>query len=455
MKHTLTIRAEDYANLRAGLATPPGVEAAAYLLCGRSVTASETRLLARTVVPVEEGDYLVREPDRLSIASPSYTAVAKRAAAGGESVLFVHSHPGGRGLFSGQDDREEPKLMKFLTERDPSAPHGSLVLGTDPELCGRVWTAHGWAPLDRVRLMGSRFRFLPQGLLGPANDIGPFFDRQVRAFGPDIQSLLGSLHVGVVGLGGTGSAVAEQLCRLGVGEISLFDGEVLEPSNVSRVYGSTAAGVGSLKAQLASDHLQGIGLNTTVHAVSRPITDEEAAKSLRDCDIVFGCTDRQAPRAILTNLSLYYLIPVFDVGVRIGSPGEIIRSVDGRLTVLWPGYACLFCRGRISPEVIALEGLSPEEQRLRVEEGYAPALETQAPAVIAFTTSVAAKAVAELLQSLTGWMGSDTASEFLLRFDHDMIRSSSLPPSSTCYCAQRERWGRGDRKRFLDLAWAA
>ena len=452
MKYTLTIRAEDYASLRALLTEASAPEAAAYLLCGQSVTASEIRLLARTVVAVEERDYLVREPDRMSIASGSYAAVTKRAAADGDSVLFVHTHPGGRGAFSRQDDREEPKLMEFLADRIPNRPHGSLVLGGDPEFESRVWTAPGWAKIERVRFFGDRFRF--KEALPAAEAVPDFFDRQVRAFGPDTQRLLQRLHVGIVGVGGTGSAVAEQLCRLGVGEMSLFDGESLERSNVTRVYGATVADVGRPKAQIATGHLLRIGFNTIVHSFPKPITHEEVAKSLRDCDVVFGCTDRQAPRAILTNLALHYLVPVFDVGVKIDSPEGLIRSVDGRLTVLLPGQACLFCRGRISAEVIALESLSPDEQRLRFEEGYAPALETDEPAVISFTTAVAARAVAELLHRLTGWMDPGLASEVRIRFHADAIGSSSMSPSPTCYCAQRERWGRGDRRRFLDLAWA-
>ncbi len=427
MRHTLTIRDEDYAELRARLATPANTEAAAYLLCGRSVTKSEVRLLTREILPVEARDYLVRESDRLSIASASYALVAKRAAEEGASALFVHIHPGGRGEFSRQDDREEPKLMEFLTSRAPEVPHGSLVVGADPELTGRVWQAPGWTPIEQIRILGDQFRFSFYGASAATGEIPNFFDRQVRAFGPDVQRLLGRLHVGVVGLGGTGSAAAEQLCRLGVGEMSLFDGEALERSNLTRVYGATVANVGRPKALIAAEHLRRIGFSTVVHSFAKPITYEETAKSLRDCDVVFGCTDRQAPRAILTNLALHYLVPVFDVGVRIDSPGGVIRSVDGRLTVLIPGQACLFCRGRISANVIALESLSPEEQRLRFEEGYAPALETDEPAVIPFTTGVATRAVQEFLQRLTGWMGPGSASEFLLRFHDDATGSSSTP----------------------------
>jgi len=53
--------------------------------------------------------------------------------------------------------------------------------------------------------------------------IAPLFDRSVRAFGADIQAALGDLRIAVIGAGGTGSAVAEQLVRLGVRHLTLID----------------------------------------------------------------------------------------------------------------------------------------------------------------------------------------------------------------------------------------
>src|SRR3989442_2474424 len=59
----------------------------------------------------------------------------------------------------------------------------------------------------------------PRSTLFPYTTLfrSPFFERQVLAFGAESQALLQQLHVGVVGVGGTGSAVVEQLARLGVG----------------------------------------------------------------------------------------------------------------------------------------------------------------------------------------------------------------------------------------------
>jgi hypothetical protein len=176
---------------------------------------------------------------------------------------------------------------------------------------------------------------------------------------------------------------------------------------------------------------------------------------LRECDIVFGCTDNERPRGILTKLALYYLIPVFDLGVKIDAPSRVIEGIHGRLTILWPGEACLFCRGRISAEMISLESKSPDEQASLAEEGYAPHLATRDPAVVTFTTIVAAKAVTELLHRLTGFMGDQSPYEFRMLFHEDVVRGAGHhPPSTNCFCANTEMWGRGDRRDFLDLTWS-
>jgi molybdopterin/thiamine biosynthesis adenylyltransferase/proteasome lid subunit RPN8/RPN11 len=454
MRRTLTLREEDFDRLNTAIFSRPNVEGAAYLMCGRSTTSVETRWLCRDVVPVRDEHYLIREPARLSIDSSSYASVAKHAETKGESVIFVHSHPGGIDDFSPQDDREEPKLMQFLDDRAPSGRHGSLVVTDKPTVRGRIWASGKWGRLDRVRVLGTRFRFFGESTDGP---LPVFFERQVRAFGPDIQRLIGHLHIGVVGAGGTGSIVIEQLARLGVGTISVFDGDQFEPSNVNRVYGSSIGDEARGKARIAGDHVERIGLGTIVRAFERPITEEAIAKELRDCDIIFGCTDNETPRAFLVQIALRYLIPVIDTAVKIDSDSGEIRGVFGRVTTLLPGEACLFCRGRITPAGIALEGRTKEERRRLAGEGYAPELQVNNPAVIAFTTAVGAQAITELLHRLTGFMGAERLStEVLLRVHDTEVGRNRERPNPSCLCQRRDLWGRGDFKGpFLGVLWAA
>lgn len=452
MRYTLTMTEEDYGRLRAIVCADPEREGAAYLLCGQSNPAGELRLLVREIIPVAQADYLVRELDRMSIASHSYMAAAKRAGALRASMIFVHSHPAGFEDFSRQDDGEEPKLMTFFSERLPDAQHGSVLVLADGRLRGRAWVGGGWRRMDRLRVVGTRFRFFDEATDAPA--IPPFFDRQVRAFGPDVQRLLSALHVGVVGVGGTGSAVFEQLVRLGVGTISVFDGETFDPSNVNRVYGSRLPDAGTAKVNLSQRTVTDVGVGTKLIPYHSHITDETIAKAMRSCDLVFGCTDKHAPRGILVRLALWYFIPVIDVGVKIDAPGGVLRGVDGRVTTLLPNEACLFCRQRISSNIIMLESLTPEEWAARADEDYAPELDTNAPAVIPYTTAVAAQGVSELLHRLTGFMGPErVSSETLLLFHEPSIKTNRVEPGVGCLCMHRDNWGRGDRRSFLDLMW--
>lgn len=427
----------------------PGIEGAAFLLCGQSTSDRTTKLIVNSVLPIPDEDFLRREAYGLSISSSALTRVTKLARYEDLSIIFVHSHPDGVPEFSEQDDREEARLLPFLQARVPDRVHGTLVL-TNTEICGRLYMPDRKAA-DAVLVVGDRIRQMCRIDRGAPE---PFFDRQVRAFGADIQHLLKGLHVGVVGLGGTGSPIAEQLCRLGVGHLSLFDGDTLDGTNVNRVYGSTLPDEGSYKVDIAKEHLERIGFGTIVDAYPNHITEESTARALRDCDVVFGCTDKEIPRAILVQLSLRYLIPVFDMGVLIDSDKGVIRGVHGRVTTLLPGEACLFCRGRIATERMRIEALSEADREAQIRDGYAPELEDAAPAVIPFTSATASAAMGEFLHRLTGFMGSERqSSEVLLALDQSRVRTNRLEPREECMCSEQSFWGRADTTPFLEMVW--
>ena len=117
------------------------------------------------------------------------------------------------------------------------------------------------------------------------------FDRNVRAFGTAIQVTLEDLKIGVIGCGGTGSAVVEQLTRLGVRRYLLIDPESLAPSNLTRVYGSGHMDIGRPKVNIASDLVKRIAPNAVCEVVESMITTSETARLLASCDVIFGCTD--------------------------------------------------------------------------------------------------------------------------------------------------------------------
>lgn len=454
MRYSMTCMEEPYQALVDHFFCDASREKAAYLLCGLSQTATDTRLLVREILPVPDADVLGSSATHMKIASRSFLRAIKKAHLSGASFVFAHSHPKSVPKHSPQDDREEQPLFRTAYVRiHQPAVHGSLVFSGPDRPIGRVWLQDGSVhPIDVVRIVGRRFKFLSQtheSLI----DLG-IFDRQIRAFGKDLQNLLGRLTIGVVGGGGTGSSVAEQLIRLGVGRLLIADPEKLDRSNVTRVYGSGVCDVGTAKTELIRQLAGRIGLGTKVETIGRSIALESAIRELRKCDVIFSCTDDQLGRSLLNRLSIYYCIPVLDLGVKIDSKDGIIKSAQGRVTTLLPGNACLFCRRRLNADNIRFESMSPEEAARLRKDGYAPELPDPDPAVVSLTTAVAAGAVSEFLHRLTGFRGEDgTSTETIYRFDANKIGGNHTPPDQDCFCSDHTKWARGDCRMFLDSTW--
>lgn len=458
MRYTLSFREETFRAIGADLFSDMAVERAGYLFCRPSVTRTETRLVAREFIAVAPGDLLSASSTGLSIASRSYVRAMQRADRNGEALFFIHSHPRGVAEFSGTDDEEEPPFFAAVHRRvHHDLVHGSIVFADPETVAGRVYLSNGTtAPIDRFRVVGRRLHFFDHAERGavPAR-----FDRQVLAFGKATQRLLSSIHAGVVGYGGTGSSVFEQLMRLGIGKLTVIDDDVVTETNPTRIYGSRTSDAGLKKVEVARRSLDLLGYGTELDAVDGTISHETVCARLRDCDVVFGCTDDQLGRAALTRLALYYYIPVIDVAVSISVDNSHVDGIFGRVTTLVPGGACLFCRRRIQPERIAAESLllaNPEEYRRRRGEDYVVDLDQENPSVIFLTTAVAAGALWEFFRRITGIADAGTTStETLYLFDRSTLVCTARTPEPDCLCGDPSRQGLGDTSPFLGLGWLA
>lgn len=458
MRYTLTFLEENYEALQAHFSSTPGVEGAAYLLCRPSRHPDEYRLLVREVIPVAAEDIASASAMHMQIPSRSFLSAMKRAAETKSAFVFVHSHPDAYPNHSPQDDQEETKLFRTAHIRvEGIEAHASLIFTSAGLSAARAWLEDGSVvPVERVRIIGKRFRFwFPND---GAEPIPEFFDRQVRAFGEDLQRHLGRLRVGVIGCGGTGSAVIEQLTRLGIGNLLVVDPQTFDTSNVNRVYGSRAIDQGIPKVKIAERLIADVGVGTQVTTIQDSITYKPVFSELRQCDVVFGCTDDEWGRSLLTRLAIYYAIPVIDMGVKIDSNDGEIRSIQGRVSTLLPSASCLFCRERISSDRIGAQVMretDPDRAAELTAEGYIPELDTPAPAVVPFTTTLAATAVSEFLHRLTGFMGEDRDSvELLHRFDESDIRRIARPIRDNCFCSRDAgKWCKGDVRPMLDTNW--
>ncbi len=420
----------------------------------------DMRLFARALHWLPSSSYAVRTATTMSITAPSYVQPLHHAAEDHAIPLWIHTHPNGNPSPSEHDRLVDAQIADLFRIRSGSRFYGTVIISprsNDLAFTGTLQEeGRATKSIDRVWFPGDRWRFLsPHGQSHTTPKT--LFDRNIRAFGPAIQETISSLRIAIVGAGGTGSAVAEQLVRLGARDLLLVDGKTLRTSNVTRVYGSTQAQVGQPKVEVLRDHLQRIFPATHCETVRGLCSTQGVARTLANVDLAFGCTDDNAGRLVLSRLSTYYMVPVIDTGVLLSSdPHGNLIGIDARVTVLSPGTACLVCRGRLDLRRAAAEQQDPTERERLVDEGYAPALGQVEPAVVPFTTMVAAAAVSELLERLIGYGYGARPSEVLLRVHDREISTNVAKPKLGHYCHPGQRkQGTGDTEPFMEQIWGA
>lgn len=417
------------------------------------------RLLAVEWHPVPEGAYRRRTDRQMDVSSEGFVPPLRRAKDARAVPIWFHTHPGESSspLSSDRDRAVDLALAPLFRLRADSPYYGQLTAspaGAGWRFSGHLEAEEERRVVERLWAVGERFSLTHHA---DANQPEPaaMFDRHVRAFGGQVQKVLHDLTVAVVGCGGTGSAVAEQLVRLGVRQLVLADPDALTESNLTRQYGSGMSDVGRPKVAVVAKHLRRIAPAVRLTLIEDRVTAEPTARALMDVDVVFGCTDDNAGRLVLSRFSTYFLTPLIDCGVILTSTAEgTLDGIFGRVTTVTPGVACLVCRGRIDLAQAQAEMLPPHERAVRVAEGYAPALHGAEPAVVTFTSAVAAQAVSELLERLTAYGPLPVPDEVLLRFHDREISTSKAAPRPRHYChPDAGKLGRGLTDSYLEQVW--
>jgi molybdopterin/thiamine biosynthesis adenylyltransferase len=412
-------------------------------------------LLVRDLHEATIDSYIERREDRLSLSSLGWVNAVRRTRDDASMAIFVHSHPFGPAAFSEADDEVDSELKSAFFEHSGIPMFGSLVIAgskVSPEFAGRLETPNAdQYKIDVVRIVGDQLLILRNEDIGEAT---PQFDRQVRALGTEGQSTIRNLRVGIVGAGGTGSAIVEQLIRLGVGNLVIIDDDVVTPATIARGYGSHRDDIGKTKVELLARLAEQINSDTNVDSVFGNIQSEMVALRLRHCDVIFCCADSHGARIVLNRMAYAQLSPVIDVAILISSSGEKVTGIDGRVTWLAPGASCLLCRNRIDAMLANAENLDPVERHRLAGQGYVPEIEDPQPSVVAYTTLMASFAVTELLNRLFGFSNVEPT-EMIVRLLDRHISANRVSTRVGCFCDDREFYGRGTEEPFLGIAWVS
>lgn len=171
---------------------------------------------------------------------------------------------------------------------------------------------------------------------------------------PESDVILERCHVGIIGFGGGGSHVGQQLAHLGVGLVSTFDHDRVEDTNLNRLVGATTADVArqTQKVEIAERVIKAVNPRAQVFAVAEKW--QNAADRLRLCDVIFGCVDSLVERQQIEMLARRYLIPYIDIGMDVHRVDQRF-AIAGQVALSLPGEPCLRCLGIIRGELLAEE----------------------------------------------------------------------------------------------------
>ena len=129
------------------------------------------------------------------------------------------------------------------------------------------------------------------------------------------QDVVQNLRVIVVGAGALGNEVIKNLALLGVGEVHVFDLDVIEASNLTRSVLFREGDVGRQKAECAAARARELDPNVSVIAHHGDFWKTLTFSLLRSSAVVFGCLDNFESRIRLNRLCAIANVPLVNTGI--------------------------------------------------------------------------------------------------------------------------------------------
>ena len=151
------------------------------------------------------------------------------------------------------------------------------------------------------------------------------------------QQKLAEASVLIVGVGGLGCPVLQNLAAAGVGKIGIVDGDIVEETNLHRQYLYTPNDCGKSKVAVAKNAISKQNSNVGVIPYNDYFTKHNCLDICADYQIIVDCTDNIATRYLIDDVSVDKGIPMVYAS---------IHKFEGQLSVFnyknGPTYRCLF-----------------------------------------------------------------------------------------------------------------
>lgn len=330
-----------------------------------------------------------------------------------DTMIDVHTHPfcPQGAAFSSVDDRDEIAFHHWLNDTLDDMHYASIVL-SQSDYAARLWereagrsaalpaeiktqvVAESWPEASAAPM--------PAALLAALDPQQGFLARSVLALGLDtLRLMMHHQRVAIVGVGGLGSVIAENLIHTGFHELDLIDPDRVEMTNLNRIVGAYHQDAldKRLKVEVVRDHLMRINPQAQVTAYPCGVEDDGVLPSLARADWILLATDSQYSRFKAQEIALRFAVPLISSGVNISVEGGHITDMSGEVIVIRCGdRLCLNCLGRINPTLVAAEqhkdGFLGQELLRR---GYVEGQDMKEPAVKTLNSVLAGLVVDQLV----------------------------------------------------------
>lgn len=271
------------------------------------------------------------------------------------------------------------------------------------------------------------------------------YDRQIRFFGRDGQDRIAKSKIVLLGTGGNGIHVVQQLTYAGVHRWAFVEFDVVEDTNLNRLVTATTADIGSLKTDVAVRIVKAMhpeaDPTVILGKVGDPKIRDDIRAQLADADLVIGCFDKEVPRQEAVKLCSEAGVAYLDLATEILGDGDDLEY-GGRIVFTFDGTGCVVCLGVIDPAELAREQMD-DAQRAERDRLYGLTAEEaggSGPSVVTINGVVASLASTEALMFLTGLR--EPARQLTYLGHASVVRKNTSTGDLDClYCTRwREAW---------------
>ncbi len=257
------------------------------------------------------------------------------------------------------------------------------------------------------------------------------YDRHLDLFGSAGQRRISDTIAGIIGYGGLGAHVGQQLAYLGVRRFRIFEHDMIDETSLNRLVGASPADVGLPKLDIATRTLRSIQPEAEIRCIPERFTPDSASQ-LDDATAVFGCVDRDDARLNLLAYASARGIPYFDSATDTGQTDHGQPWYGGRIASA-TGDGCLLCMDVVDAPTLAAAGMTGPEREAHARIYGVPAeqLGRSGPSVVSLNGLIASLAVTEFMVHVTGLRLPQRVLTY--RGERGVVPTDATLPQPDCY----------------------